>query len=74
MKYRFEVVYRNQSMKKASEFLKYCDIDLGDIGIKEVFTFTSNSGKSISQIKEDLRKSFELCDLELMHVEGGTVE
>lgn len=61
-------------MKKSSEFLKSCDMDIGDIGIKEVFTFISNSGKSIAEFKEDLRKAFELCDLELIYVEGGAIE
>jgi len=74
MKYRFEVIYQNKYMKQSNEFLKTCDINIGDIGIKEVFTFTTNTPKSIQEIKEDIKRCFDLCEMELLNIEGGKVE
>ncbi len=74
MKYRFDVVHRSKYMKTANEFLKSCDIDIGEIGIRESFAFSSDTDKSIEEIKADIRKAFELCEMELLHIEGGKVE
>ncbi len=74
MKYRFEVIYRNKYMKEASRLLKKMDLDIGDVGISQVFTFTSKIDNEVSKIKEDLKKVFLDCDLEILHIEGGKLE
>lgn len=74
MKYRFEVIYTNEYVKRASELMKKLDLDMGEIGFQEVFTFTTKKDLSIQKIKEDLKKCFELSDLEILKIEGGKVE
>lgn len=74
MKYRFEVVYRTEYMKKASELLKKLDLDIGDVGIKECFVFTSKNDVPVSEVKEQIKKAFESCYIELLHIEGGKIE
>lgn len=74
MKYIFEVIYRNELMKKVSDFMKQLDLDIGEIGVKEVFSFTTQKDLTVQQIKEKLKEIFEYSDLELLKIEGGKVE
>jgi hypothetical protein len=73
MKYRFQILYRNKFMKKASESMRSIGFDDTEIGYKEVLTLTTKEEKSISEVKEHIRKCFEECEMELMHIEGGIV-
>lgn len=73
MKYRFEIIYRNNYMKEASRLLKNMDLEC-EVGIKDTVTFTSKNNPSISKIKENFKTAFESCDMELMHIEGGKIE
>lgn len=68
MKYRVDLVYRNKYMKQASEFLKKCDMDIGDVGIKETFTFSSQKCPTIEKVKEEVLKSFDGSDLEILDI------
>lgn len=61
-------------MKEAARLLKTMDLDMGDVGIKEVFTFTSQDNPSVSKVKEEIKKAFDSSDLELLHIEGGKIE
>lgn len=74
MKYRFEVIYRNKYMKEASRLLKTCDLDIGDVGIKETFTFTSKNDAPVQDVKEVIIKAFEDSELEILNIEGGKIE
>lgn len=74
MKYRFEVIYQNKWVKQASEFLDKCDLGIGDVGVEEVMTFTSKKDLEISELKEIIKKAYQSCECQLLHIEGGKVE
>jgi hypothetical protein len=74
MKYTFEVVYTTDKTREVITFLKNRDLNIGDAGIRERFSFTSSKDLSIDTIKEHLREALRLCDYEPLHIEGGKVE
>jgi hypothetical protein len=74
MKYRFKVIYATKSIKEASRLMRQLDLDMGEIGIEQTIEFTSKNDLEINLLKEKLRLSFESCEYELMHIEGGKIE
>ena len=74
MKYRFEVIYQNKCIKEASRLMKTLDFDIGDVGIKQSFTFTSQKDTPICEIKQHIKKAFEYSELEIINIEGGKIE
>lgn len=74
MKYRFEVIYQPEHFKKACDFLKNCDLDIGEVGIRESYKFTSEKDLSIETVKENFKKAFESCGCKVLQIEGGKIE
>jgi hypothetical protein len=74
MKCRLEVIYRGKELKQVSKFMRNLDLDMGEIGIEEVFTFTCKKDASIELIKDTLKKGFELFGMEILQIKGGIIE
>lgn len=74
VKYRFEILYQNKSMKQVSEFMRKCDLDLGDICINETYEMTTSKERDIQEIKGLLYQAFEAAECEILKIEGGKVE
>ncbi len=73
-RYRFKIIIQEKYMKKASRLMRTLDLDIGEVGIEHIFTFTSEKDFPISQVKEDIRKCFEDTEIELLFIEGGKIE
>jgi hypothetical protein len=73
-KYRFEICYQPEYMKKASDLLKTFDLGFEEVALKETITFRSSTTKSIEEIKESLKKAFKCGNCEILHIEGGKIE
>jgi hypothetical protein len=73
-KYRFEIIYATENMVKASEFLKSCDLDIGEVGFPIKIEFQSKTDSSIDKLKEYLKEAFHYDKFKVLHIEGGRVE
>lgn len=73
-KYRFKIIWQDKYMNKASEFMKKCDLDVGEVGIVETFTFSCEKDIAITELKEKLKFALESCDMNVLHIEGGKIE
>lgn len=61
MKYRFEVSYANKNMLQVSEFMKACDMPIGDLFTKQIAEIEHKEDKSIAYMKDLLTKAYESC-------------
>lgn len=73
MKYRFQITYQPEYYKKASEWMRKLDLDVGEVGLQEAITFTADD-QEVSIIKEKLKLAFESQNLTVLHIEGGKIE
>lgn len=73
MKYRFKILWRDESMKRANELLNQLDLGCGEIGIENEITFTGQD-EEVSVVKKKLRHCFESQGSEILNIEGGKVE
>ena len=73
MKYRFQITYQPEYFKKASELMRKLDLDVDEVALKEVITFTADN-KEVSFFKEKLKEAFESGNMTILHIEGGKVE
>jgi hypothetical protein len=74
MKYRFEITYATKEMQQTCNFLKKMDLDIGQVGIQQIITFTSEKNPSIAILKEHLHQAFKECNLTILQIEGGMME
>ena len=74
MKYRFEIIYQNDYMHRASELMKHLDLDMGEMGIREAFLVTTKNDVPIALIKEKFILAFESSDLKVLKIEGDKIE
>jgi hypothetical protein len=74
MKYAFEVIYTTKQLRQVNDFLKSCDLDIGEAGVRERFSFTSKNDLTIDTIKQKLTEALRMCDYEPLHIEGGKIE
>lgn len=74
IKWRFTAILQPDIMKKASDFLTSCDLDQGEIGYEQVFTFSSVKDIEVSQVKQHLIQACEECDIKVLKIEGGRIE
>ena len=73
-KYKFTVVYATKEMQKACEFMKKLDLDIGEVGIQQSFSFSSERNIEIPALKELISHSFESDCYKILHIEGGKIE
>ncbi len=73
MKYYFTVMFQPKELKKVSELMKKLDLDMGQVGIEEKFTFSCPEDHSIEEVKEKIILCFNQCDCEVLKIEGGSI-
>jgi hypothetical protein len=73
-KYKFKAIVQDNQMKELREFMRKLDLNIGEIGLQLVFTFSSKSDHDIPYIKEHLKMGFEYCNINLIHLDGKKIE
>ncbi len=74
-KYRFEVYYSSPNMQKVSDFLAKCDLNTGELALKDVITFnTTSTHITTNQYIAYLKECLESCSYKVFSIEGGKVE
>ncbi len=74
MKYRFEVTYQNKILSEVCRIMKNLDLDMGQVCIQEVFTFSAKDDVNPDVVKNHLKDAIESCELIVFKIEGGKVE
>jgi hypothetical protein len=75
IRYRFEISYQTERLKMVNDFMNRCDLNIGDLCMKDVICFSySKEEKPIEYFKDLIKQSVELAGGRLVHVEGGKVE
>jgi hypothetical protein len=73
-KYRFTIKYQTERCRDVSEFMRCCDLDIGNIYLKEDYYFKSDRDIPIGQFKSFLTKGFESLNHNIIDIEGGKIE
>jgi len=74
MKYRFEITYSTQHMKKACELMRKMDFSFEEIGFKHTIVFNCDAERSIEELKGTICQAYEFADCTVLHIEGGKIE
>ena len=69
MRYRVDLVYRNKYIKEVNVLMNKLDLDVGEIGIKQAFTFTSNANKPVDVFRKAIIQAFESQELEILDLQ-----
>jgi hypothetical protein len=61
-------------MQKACELMQKLDLDIGQVGFKEVFILKTELDVSDAEAKEKVKCAIELCDINVLDIKGGKFE
>lgn len=67
-------MYQNLALADVCKFMRRCDMNVGDICIKEVFVFTASKEIPIDEIKDNFMKGFKESGCDIFSIEGGKIE
>jgi|GEM_PF-6851724 hypothetical protein len=73
-KYRFKVIYQPKEFREVCKFVEKMDLDIGEVGIEQVFQFTSAKDMPIVELKSHIKSAFLSGEMTILHIEGGKIE
>lgn len=74
IKYRFTILYQNKNMRIASDFMKNCDMNIGEICTEETYELTAEKERDVGFLKILLQQAFEYAECKILKIEGGKYE
>lgn len=73
IKYRFEITYQTEQMIHVSVLLRKLDLQIDEVGLKEVMTFSAND-REVSVYKEVIIQAYVSAGCCVLNIEGGKIE
>jgi hypothetical protein len=74
IKYRFEAFLQDKIVKKVCEYMRKIDLEMGEVGCRAIFSFTSERDVPLDAMKEILTQAIEECEVTVVRIEGGKIE
>jgi hypothetical protein len=74
VKYRFELLLQPKEFELGVKFLQSLDINIEGAGYKELITFTRDTERPVSELKDIIIKGYRSIGITVLKIEGGKIE